>query len=71
MGLDGFTVTRLKGFWAELSDICEHTLSDKDKDHLEARNYRPISLLSVIYKVASGAITRRLQHVIESVTGIQ
>ena len=32
-----------------------------EKYPLEAGNYRPISLLSVFYKMASGAITRRLQ----------
>ena len=42
-----------------------------EKDPLEAGNYRPISLLSVFYKMASGAITRRLQTVIENVIGIQ
>ena len=42
-----------------------------EKDPLEAGNYRPISLLSVFYKMASGAITRRLQTVIEGVIGIQ
>ena len=41
-----------------------------EKDPLEG-NYRPISLLSVFYKMASGAITRRLQTVIENVIGVQ
>ena len=38
-----------------------------EKDPLEAGNYRPISLLSVFYKMASAAITRRLQTLIENV----
>ena len=40
-----------------------------DKCKLEATNYRPISLLSVFYKIASGAITRRLEKVIDKVIG--
>ena len=40
-----------------------------DKCKLEATNYRPISLLSVFYKIASGAITRRLAKVIDKVIG--
>ena len=42
-----------------------------EKSKLEATNYRPISLLSVFYKIASGAITRRLETVIEKVIGRQ
>ena len=40
-----------------------------DKCKLEATNYRPISLLSVFYKIASGVITRRLESVIDKVIG--
>ena len=40
-----------------------------DKCKLEATNYRPISLLSVFYKIAFGAITRRLERVIDKVIG--
>ena len=46
-------------------------LQKGDKDPLEAGNYRPISLLSVFYKLASGVMTRRLQTVIEKVIGVQ
>ena len=42
-----------------------------DKNRLEATNYRPISLLSVFYKIASGVITRRLDTVINKVIGRQ
>merc|ERR1711867_267467 len=42
-----------------------------EKRKMEATNYRPISLLSVFYKIASGAITRRLETVIEKVIGRQ
>ena len=40
-----------------------------NKDHLDPNNYRPISLLSVFYKVASGAITRRIHKVYEQLVG--
>ena len=42
-----------------------------EKCRLEATNYRPISLLSVFYKIASGVITRRLDKVINKVIGRQ
>ena len=42
-----------------------------EKCKMEATNYRPISLLSVFYKIASGAITRRLETVMEKVIGRQ
>ena len=42
-----------------------------DKDPMEAGNYRPISLLSAFYKIASGVITRRLEKVMEKVVGRQ
>ena len=38
---------------------------------MEAGNYRPISLLSVFYKMSSGVMARRLQTVIEDVIGVQ
>ena len=40
-----------------------------NKNHLDPNNYRPISLLSVFYKVASGAITRRVSSVYEQLVG--
>ena len=42
-------------------------LKKGEKDPLDAENYRPISLLSVFYKMASGAITGRLKLVTEYV----
>merc|ERR1712236_34612 len=40
-----------------------------DKDPMEASNYRPISLLSIFYKLASCVITRRIKPVVEQVIG--
>ena len=42
-----------------------------EKCRLKATNYRPISLLSVFYKMASGIITRRLETVMEGMIGCQ
>ena len=42
-----------------------------EKEPLDAGNYRPNSLSSVFYKLASGAVTRRLQTVIENVIGVK
>ena len=42
-------------------------LRKEEKCKMEAANYRPISLLSVFYKIASGAIRRRLKTLIEKV----
>ena len=50
----------------ELTRLCHYEATKEGgKCRLEATNYRPISLLSVFYKMAtaSGVITRRLENV--------
>ena len=42
-----------------------------DKNPLEVGNYRPISLLSIFYKLASCCITRRIKPAVESLIGMQ
>ena len=42
-----------------------------EKCPLEPGNYRPISLLSVFYKIGSGCITRRLERVMPKLIGSQ
>ena len=42
-----------------------------EKCPLETGNYRPISLLSVFYKIGSGCITRRLEKVMPKLIGVQ
>ena len=39
------------------------------KSRLDPNNYRPISLLSIFYKIGSGAITRRISKVYEKIVG--
>ena len=52
-----------------LSQAIMKIIPKGSKDPLEPGNYRPISLLSIFYKVASGALTRRLKKVYEKVIG--
>ena len=51
--------------------IVMRLLRKGEKCRLEATNYRPISLLSVFYKMVSGVMTRRLETVMEQVIGKQ
>ena len=46
-------------------------LRKREKCSLEPDNYRPISHLSVFYKIGSGCITRRLETVMPKITGAQ
>ena len=39
------------------------------KDPTEATSYRPISLLSIFYKLASCVLTRRIKPVVEKLIG--
>ena len=39
------------------------------KSRLDPNNYRPISLLSIFYKIASGAVTRRVEKYYEKLVG--
>ena len=42
-----------------------------DEDPLEVSNYRPISLLSIFYKLACYCITRRINPAMDSIIGKQ
>ena len=42
-----------------------------DKSSLLPGNYRPISLLSIFYKLASACITRRIKPVLARLVGIE
>ena len=70
-GQDGFTVMWVKHFWQdgcyeemELTSLLRTTikkiLRKGEKCPIVPGNYRPISLLSVFYKIGSGCITSRL-----------
>ena len=43
----------------------------KDKDRLKIENWRPISLLNVDYKIATKAITKRLDYIIPKLVDIK
>ena len=53
----------------QLTTMLKKLLPKGEKCKMVAANYRPISLLSVFYKIASGAIRRRLETLIEKVIG--
>merc|ERR1711891_118800 len=58
-----------------LSSICREAiirlLRKGDKKPLLPGNYRPISLLSIFYKLASATITRRIKPVLSRLIGIE
>ena len=58
-----------KGLTKTLRTAIIKILRKGDKDPMEASNYRPISLLSIFYKLASCVITRRIKPVVEQLIG--
>merc|ERR1712208_271018 len=54
-----------KGLTKTLRTAIIKILRKGDKDPMEASSYRPISLLSIFYKLASCVITRRIKPVVE------
>ena len=46
-------------------------LQKGNKDHTNPNSFRPISLLSVIYKIASCAISNRLKKTLPTIIGKQ
>ena len=71
-GWDRFTVNWLRTFWSDLSELVTRALSEMyTLNELigifkkAPGNYRPISLLSVFYKLASACITRRIKPVLQ------
>ena len=58
-----------------LSSMCREAiirlLRKCDKNPLLPGNYRPISLLSIFYKLASATITRRILPVLARLVGVE
>ena len=58
-----------------LSSMCReaiiHLLRKDDKNPLLPGNYRPISLLSIFYKLASATITRRIKPVLSRLVEVE
>ena len=58
-----------------LSSMCREAiirlLRKGDKNPLLPGNYRPISLLSIFYKLASATITRRIKPVLSRLVGVE
>ena len=59
-GIDGFPAEFFKVFWTKLGKI------KKGKSRENICNWRPLSMLTVIYKIASGAIANRIKTVLNS-----
>ena len=79
-GIDGFTVNWLRKFWDSYKDGALTSplktgiirlLRKGQKDPTLTGNYRPISLLSIHYKLASCCITQRLRPMVGKVIGQQ
>ena len=66
-GIDGFPADFLQVFWKELKGAsslrqCVITcLPKKDKSRDDIKNWRPLSMLSSVYKLASSAIANRMK----------
>ena len=68
---DALNSVQMDGLSQTLRNAILKLLRKGDKDPLDIGNYRPISLLSVFYKIASSCITRRIKPAVESIIGIQ
>ena len=78
-GIIGFTVNWLRKFWSSLklvtlnaiNEYRDDTLKKGKKDPTMTGFYRPVSLLSIHYKLASCCIKQRLRPLISKVIGQQ
>ena len=68
---DALNSVQTDGLSQTLRNAILKLLRKGDKDQMDIVNYRPISLLSVFYKIASCCITRRTKPAVESIIGIQ
>ena len=68
---DALNATQVDGLTQTLKSAILKLLRKGEKDPLDIGNYRPISLLSIFYKLASCCITRRIKPAVESIIGKQ
>jgi hypothetical protein len=70
-GCDGFTIEFYKCFWPKLKTYLmksfEYSLPKHNKDKRYLKNWRPISLLNVDYKILAKVLASRLQNVISGI----
>merc|ERR1712082_415079 len=69
--LDALNDIQHKGLTQTLRGAILKLLRKGDKDPLGLGNYRPISLLSIFYKLASCCITQRIKPAVEILIGKQ
>ena len=68
---DALNAIQTDGLTQTLRSAILKLLRKGEKSPLEIGNYRPISLLSIFYKLASCCITRRIKPSVESIIGQQ
>ena len=69
--LESLNAIQADGLSQTLRGAILKLLRKGEKDPLEIGNYRPISLLSIFYKLASCCITQRIKPAIENLIGKQ
>merc|ERR1712055_514095 len=68
---DALSAIQTDGLTQTLRNAILKLLRKGQKKPLEIGNYRPISLLSIFYKLASCCITRQIKPAVESIIGQQ
>ena len=68
---DALNAAQEEGLTQTLRSAILKLLRKGDKDPLKIGNYRPISLLSMFYNLASSCITRSIKPAVESIIGKQ
>ena len=81
-GNDGLKKEFYETFWNELKEICTDSVSEtkeaiirliekKDKDKRFIQNWRPTSLLNVVLKIISKALSEKLKKILPDLISAQ